>query len=454
MGNNLSIRDVALVNTGGGEADIEFTMSWDNSWHESWTDNGGTVSVTNWDAVWVFAKYRQTGGLWKHVRLAATGHTATGGTVIDLADNGGGERMGAFVHRSTAGAGTVTCANMRLHWNLAASGINSPADIDLTVMGVEMVYIPEGSFSLGSGGTETYHFHVMGDPDTPYIVTSEAEIGLHGAAGDLDWAANGLVGTIPAAFPKGFQAFYCMKYEITEEQYVDYLNLLDPTVAAPLFPNANGAHRHTIAEAAGGGYETGAPDRACSYLFGHQWLSYLDWAGLRPMTELEFEKACRGVKEPWVNEYAWGNSSFTGMTGFNGTDGSGTETATPAGANVHVLIGIDGPVRAGIFATGTSSRESAGAGYYGVMNLSDNLRERTATLTRGDGWAFDGSHGDGDEYTPLLWSQNYYDYGTRGGSFRNESELGQVSNRVAAGDRDTFRYQHPQIGGRGVRTAP
>jgi hypothetical protein len=64
--NNLSITDVTLSNPSGGQADVQFTMSWDNSWHEIWTESGGTIAVTNWDAVWVFAKYRQNGGLWQH----------------------------------------------------------------------------------------------------------------------------------------------------------------------------------------------------------------------------------------------------------------------------------------------------------------------------------------------------------------------------------------------------
>ena len=90
--NNLSISAVSLIDAGvpgGGKADIQFDMSWENSWHESWTETGGTINVTNWDAVWVFAKYRQNGGLWKHVMLTATGHTPSGGTVIDVADDGG-----------------------------------------------------------------------------------------------------------------------------------------------------------------------------------------------------------------------------------------------------------------------------------------------------------------------------------------------------------------------------
>ena len=33
-------------------------------------------------------------------------------------------------------------------------------------------------------------------------------------------------GTIPSAYPKGYAAFYCMKYEVSEGQWVDFFNTL------------------------------------------------------------------------------------------------------------------------------------------------------------------------------------------------------------------------------------
>ena len=40
-------------------------------------------------------------------------------------------------------------------------------------------------------------------------------------------------------------------------------------------------------------------------------LAYLDWSCLRPMTEFEYEKICRGPVYPVANEYAWGNQTYT-----------------------------------------------------------------------------------------------------------------------------------------------
>jgi len=147
--NNLVITNVSLENVVNGTADIEFDMSWDNSWRTSWTEAGGTIGVTNWDGVWMFAKWRQSGGLWRHVMLTNSGHTATGETTIEVADDGGGQILGAFVYRPVEGSGSVTCSNMSLHWGYLSDGLASTSELDLAVFGVEMVYTPEGAFSLG-----------------------------------------------------------------------------------------------------------------------------------------------------------------------------------------------------------------------------------------------------------------------------------------------------------------
>jgi hypothetical protein len=53
---------------------------------------------------------------------------------------------------------------------------------------------------------------------------------------------------------------------------------------------------------------TNRPDRAIAYFSSSDGvpraLRYLAWAGLRPMTELQFEKACRGVERGVPGEFA------------------------------------------------------------------------------------------------------------------------------------------------------
>lgn len=54
--------------------------------------------------------------------------------------------------------------------------------------------------------------------------------------------------------------------------------------------------------------------------------AYLNWSGLRPMTELEYEKSCRGERAAFANEMAWGDTTYVYQTGIDGLDLSGTET--------------------------------------------------------------------------------------------------------------------------------
>jgi len=124
------------------------------------------------------------------------------------------------------------------------------------------------------------------------------------------------------------------------------------------------------------------------------------------MTELEFEKACRGTEMAVANEYAWGIITIVAdeYLTISGTE-DGTETITTDvspgaynyGNNTHSGgDGGTGPLRCGIFATSASTRAEAGASSYGIMELSGNLWERPVTLGNTDGRAFTGLNGDGE----------------------------------------------------------
>ena len=448
LANNITVTNVTVLNAANGLADIRFDLSWDNSSHNSWTENGGSLTVTNWDAAWVFVKFRSSGGHWQHAILNASGQVATGGTQIDLGTNMAGQPVGAFVHRSADGNGTLNCTAMSLKWNYAATGLGGTNAVDVSVFAIEMVYIPQGAFYLGSGGTEYGAFYTGTNPAQPYQITSEAAITV-GTNGlnyqNVSGRSGDMAGLIPAAFPKGYNAFYLMKYEISQGQYTDFLNLLDPGLANTYFMNAYGSYRNTISRT-NLLYTCDAPDRACNYISWQDLAVYLKWAALRPMDELEYEKACRGPLSPVPNEYPWGDTLITAMNGFNGVDGSGTETATPTNANANVS-GIGGPVRVGIFATVTSARRDAGAGYYGVMNLGDNLTELAVSVGDIYGRAFTSEPGDGNEWTaPSTWPSNG-GVGMRGGSWQSSSP---TSDRYWADS----PYSAPIDGGRGARSAP
>jgi formylglycine-generating enzyme required for sulfatase activity len=455
LANNLVVTNVTILNAANGVADIRFDLSWDNSWHSSWPEAGGAISMTNWDAAWVFVKFRAAGGHWQHAILNASGHVATGGTQIETGANPAGQPVGAFVHRTADGNGTLNCAGMSLKWNYAATGLGGTNAADVSVHAIEMVYIPQGAFYVGSGGNEPCAFYAGTNPAQPYQITSEAAITVGTNRLNYQNVTYGgdMTGPIPDAFPKGYNAFYLMKYEISQGQYTDFLNFLDPGLATTYFMNAYGSYRNTISQT-GMVYACDAPDRACNYLFGSDLPVYLKWAALRPMDELEYEKACRGPVYPVPNEYPWGDTLMTPMTGFSGVDGSGTETATPANANANIGTYIAGPVRVGIFATATSGRHDAGASYYGVMNLGDNLTEIAVSAGDSIGRAFTNEPGDGNEWThtstwPMSASGGGAGFGIRGSCW-------ELSFPTSGRDWADYVYSSDvsSIGGRGARSAP
>ena len=77
--NNITISNQTLTN--GSAADgygfVTFDLSWENSWRLS-------SGVSNWDAAWVFVKYRVGAGEWLPANLHNTGHIAGTGTAADI----------------------------------------------------------------------------------------------------------------------------------------------------------------------------------------------------------------------------------------------------------------------------------------------------------------------------------------------------------------------------------
>ena len=235
--NNITVTNVGLSgqNTTANTSVITFDLSWENSWRIA-------VGPNNWDAAWVFAKYRVGGGPWRHARLTGS-PTAPGTVSIDQAGT-----SGAFVYRAADGNGSVNFAGLGLTWNYGADGIDDAALVDVQVFALEMVYVPEGEYRLGTGfggvgaENEANEFRSRGAVFpafyAAYPVASEAAITVGTGAGQLDYGLpvggsrpGDMLGPIPAPFPKGYAAFYCMKYEMSQTQYVEFFNSLTQTQA-------------------------------------------------------------------------------------------------------------------------------------------------------------------------------------------------------------------------------
>jgi len=127
--------------------------------------------------------------------------------------------------------------------------------------------------------------------------------------------------------------------------------------------------------------------------------AYLTWAGLRPYTELEFEKACRGIQISLAGEYAWGNnniasSPYTRVNVNTSSESVSNPSGVPFGnalySSTHNGNGI---VRNGLFATATSNRITSGASFYGIMEMSGNLFE--CVFLASNASPYTGTHGNG-----------------------------------------------------------
>ncbi len=485
--NNINVSNIRVTgqNTTAGENNpanytlVQFDLSWENSWRTSSAPN-------NWDAAWVFVKYRVGSGDWQHAWLNNTGHSSgtgtsatidagllTPGTAFHATTN---PALGVFIYRSADGTGNFSITGAQLRWNYGANGVADNATVDVKVFAIEMVYVPAGNFYVGSGGTETSAFYMYPTTTNPYQITGEGAITVGTTDGNLYYPSSTYggdqSGPIPANFPKGYAAFYCQKYEISQQQYVDFLNTLTSTQASNRYPNKNGSNRHAIT-LSGGVYSTTNPYVACNFLNWMDGAAYSDWAGLRPMTELEFEKACRGPVTQVANEYAWGTATVAGnaytLENDNATnEGIASNYSTSTGnASYDITDGsINGPLRVGIFAAhaDNSGRITAGASYYGIMELSGNLWERAVTVGNATGRDFTGLHGNGALSTnghanetawPGLTSGEVTGAtgsGFRGGSWLNDASVMRVSARYNAAVTHTGRFRY--YGFRAVRVAP
>ena len=444
---------VSNANISGGNttthtALINFDVSWENSWRTS-------TNESNYDGAWIFVKFRKNGTTdWRHCTFAVTGTTAATGATFTVPSDG----KGAFIYRSTDGLGNVNFTGNSLTWNYGADGILDNETVEIQVFALEMVYIPTGSYQLGSGGSETNAFYDGSTPTQPFLVTSDGVINLGTTPGTLNSnTVPTATGTVPAPFPAGYTAFWIMKYETSQQQYVDFLNHLDNARATAnnlSFP-FNGTHPNLTAP---------APERAMYTLSNQRLAALADWSGLRPMTELEFEKASRGYNTPAVpNEYVWGNTTMNPLTTVSNQGLTNEAVSTPANANANIANSYNLLVRTGIFARPSGSdRVLSGGTYYGVMNMGDNAAEICFTIANAQGRAVDGAV-NGDGYLAAsgntdisIWTP-FQAYGVRGSAYTLPLTYARTSDRTQANLYTATYGADASVnsnGGRMVRTAP
>ena len=423
---------------------VSFDLAWDNSWRAKWEEpaeknvTGKPLKVESWDAAWVFVKFRPAGaGDDLHGTLSASvsDHSVPAGATLDVGPNDDGSKgVGVFIYRSAVGVGANNFKGIKLRW-LQGDKVD-PGKAELKVHALPLVYIPEGPFASRSPWGHALKTITTPDATKP--------------GGHLDSGPE----TVPLGdeWPNGYPAFYCMKYSITQGQYADFLNSIpsgnynggryavlahnNARRYSSSFYNFNG---YTITTNAAGVFKADVPDRRCNLLSLPDIQSFTAWAGLRPPTNLEYEKACRGPRAVARGADAW----------------TPAICAPAAGLDKSVL--------------GEPPAVGPGPSYWGIRELSLSgcvqewpaviQNERATEGQKGVGVGIRGLHGNGSPEIPAEWPWNAFaewfyggiwriwGYGTVGHWVRPD-QLNNMPWEQMDGSR-TGRY-----GARAVRTAP
>jgi len=404
----LKVENVSVAPRDGKTALVTFDVAWSNAYRF------GRFH----DAAWIFFKVRtdEKSG-WQPLRLLAdrvvnpAGYSSGEGTPLEFVVPSGADGfVGMFVRLAKDGRGEVAARKVTAVVDLNTE--HRTLNTSLRAFGIEMAYVGEGPFFLGSGGTELNSFYAYTDdgegaPTPPYRVTSAGPIPTGRQKGKL-WA-RGIapvdMGEIPAAFPNGYAGFYTMKMPyFTQAMVAGFLNTLTAAQAkGRWYPNYQGVAIKRVGEASNHVYTASAPEESCP------WLSWTDgalvaaWAGLRPMTELEFEKAVRGADYPSPNDIGL---SYWGLSDINGSD----------------------------------------------------TYERLVSFCKPAGVTFAGSHGRGLPELPADWPKDYnatvfkgaYGKGFAYYSRKHQLTAGRMNELVVGGD----RHDQPFAGWRAVRSGP
>ncbi|MDE5611066.1 MAG: SUMF1/EgtB/PvdO family nonheme iron enzyme [Odoribacter sp.] len=305
-------------------------------------------------------------------------------------------------------------------------------------------------------------------------------------------------------YPNGFEGFYVMKYELSQEQYVRFLNKLNANqqkartvdILDDLDPgdyvfgedktqpeNRNGivlgARSNGVVifacnlTKAGDkvSQENDGQNVACNYVSINDMLAYADWAGLRPLSEMEFEKMGRRPYPQLPERKGWAGGDMADAK--YPTAGAFADGTTPGGEDERLVSGnvnaggkTDGPVRVGSFAPTAKTPQQAGSSYWGVMELSGNLAEYYYNAAPAGRAFYDrtygSSHGDGaiaasgaENVGTAYWPETATAFCIRGGSYMSEvqgaegqisisdrSQIGSMPDMNTKNATTTFRLGH------------
>jgi uncharacterized protein (TIGR02145 family) len=476
--NDVRIKGEAKVQALGDDiALISFPIAWDHSWRAG--ENWDAVYIfvkyrrRNTNSQWYHAylnvsghRCSQGGGVPPMEFLSITGGKQNSLLREDVIYYGNYEPtkanekevvQGVLLFRRTPGYGNLDISRVTLEWDFSQGELNlfdaitlddiRANRVEVSIQAIEMVYVPNGPYRLGDRFSK---FSFISESGTnAMFIESEEEMqvqhmGMTPETINRKWKLS-------ERYPKGYTGYYITKYETSQEQYVNFLNRLPYVKQAErigadlntLKPGmyAFGSRRHapsyrngiilqerfaTNDTAVVFGFNLNPDDLqnseldgksiACNFLTPSDALAYADWIGLRPLSEMEYEKGSR-ERNPLVGyddrSLAWGNPMATSLVSWGPghiKDIYSEKEAViyPAASEVGRMNGprsaaAPGPVRCGAFADETPDMYSSGASRWGIMEMSGNLAEIYYNAYHGR--EFNGQAiGDGNIYSSVaVW---------------------------------------------------
>lgn len=398
-----------------GRSYVSLDISWQNAFR---VDNG---NLKCHDAAWVFFRWVNNERKdYYPIRVLQEGHrqVANGKEQVPLQFKASKDGMGLFISLANPGERDISARIVVELRPGDTDGIN-PRIMRMMPYAVEMVYVPEGPVTLGAPNTTKngalYLSDSKGEMKGLYQIKKEDQtVEIGPGNNQLYYQAQNQYqgdqqGTIASAFPKGVRGFYIMKYEPTQGQYADFLNSLPLAMReANDISQINGyADNGGTIRLVDDVYVADKPNQPCNYIGWDEGMAYADWAGLRPMTEFEYTKACRGSNDPIEDEFPWNTAEKVQVRRQVDTEGN------------LVYLDLD---EADIT---DDNRDLYGVSLFRVHDLAGSLWEKMITIGHPDGRSFKGTHGDGQlsedgRATNEDWPAGNTDsggYGFRGGGF-------------------------------------
>jgi len=462
--NNIKIENVAYD---ASTSELSFDVSWENAWH---------INANYKDAVWIFAKYKNTNSQqWKPLRF-------TFNSSINFASlNARIFTQGARVSLANSSVSQVDVGLTRITLEVISEDRDVLVNPSFKVFGIESVLVPTGPFYLGDGSNESL-----------YNDTGIGTVKLIENAEDKSFRlfSSDNVNTLFDGLSNGYSNFHMMKYELTQTQLVDFFNCLTVPQQEGLLDmklsDITDANKYVLTETStpkernaivydattatfgvdlnNNGIMNEADDGgtiACNYLSFAIALAYLDWSHMKPASSFQYEKAARGSDIPVAFEGAWGSPTLNRATTISNA-GTDKEIVNEM-ANVNIGS-LDGPVRVGFAAKENSDRYSSGGSFYGIMNLSDNVKEFylysiISTINDGDGYII----GDGVLSVNGFTNNQFYtssrlDYFILGGAYNSEGRTSEFYYSVSTSDFEfleissekSYITKRPTMGLRGI----